>query len=331
MSAIRVASMHDFLKLVAAAICAALQTFSFAQTYPAKPIRMIVPFPGAALNDAIARAVSQSISQSWGQPIVVENRVGANGNIGTEVCAKAAPDGYTLCMPTGVVISLNPFAYSHMSFDPTRDLTPVVHVGILDQVIAVNSSVAARNIKEFLEVARAKPGDLNWASLGVGSSGHLYMEWMQAKTGVRFTHIPYKGSQQLQMAVAAGEVHVTTNTPGGIRANIEAGKVRPLAVVAGKGRAKGLPEVPTLLEQGFDLDFRNWVAIFLPRNAPVELARRWNTDVNKLLADTQYVEKHLGPWSVTAVGGSIDEFTNFMKRDRSMAAELAKIANLKLD
>ena len=323
--------MRQFLKLLGVVLACAATPIVIAQSYPSKPIRMIVPFPGAALNDAIARAVAQSLSQSWGQPIVVENRAGANGNIGTDVCAKAAPDGYTVCVPTGVVISLNPFAYSSMPFDPVRDLTPVIHVGILDQVIAVNTSVPAKTIKELIDVAKAKPGALNWASLGVGSSGHLYMEWVQAKTGTRFTHIPYKGSQQLQMAVAAGEVHVTTNTPGGIRANIEAGKVRPLAVVAGKGRAKGLPDVPTFLEQGYDLDFRNWVGIFLPRNAPPDLARRWNGDVNKLLADPQFVEKHLGPWSVTAAGGSIEEFLAFMKRDRTMAAELAKIANLKLD
>jgi len=323
--------MRQFLKLLGVVLACAATPIVIAQSYPSKPIRMIVPFPGAALNDAIARAVAQSLSLSWGQPIVVENRAGANGNIGTDVCAKAAPDGYTVCVPTGVVISLNPFAYSSMPFDPVRDLTPVIHVGILDQVIAVNTSVPAKTIKELIDVAKAKPGALNWASLGVGSSGHLYMEWVQAKTGTRFTHIPYKGSQQLQMAVAAGEVHVTTNTPGGIRANIEAGKVRPLAVVAGKGRAKGLPDVPTFLEQGYDLDFRNWVGIFLPRNAPPDLARRWNGDVNKLLADPQFVEKHLGPWSVTAAGGSIEEFLAFMKRDRTMAAELAKIANLKLD
>ena len=323
--------MRQFLKLLGVVLACAATPIVIAQSYPSKPIRMIVPFPGAALNDAIARAVAQSLSLSWGQPIVVENRAGANGNIGTDVCAKAAPDGYTVCVPTGVVISLNPFAYSSMPFDPARDLTPVIHVGILDQVIAVNTSVPAKNIKELIDYAKARPGALNWASLGVGSSGHLYMEWVQAKTGTRFTHIPYKGSQQLQMAVAAGEVHVTTNTPGGIRANIEAGKVRPLAVVAGKGRAKGLPDVPTFLEQGYDLDFRNWVGIFLPRNAPPDLARRWNGDVNKLLADPQFVEKHLGPWSVTAAGGSIEEFLAFMKRDRTMAAELAKIANLKLD
>ena len=324
--------MRQFLKLLGVALaCAVTSTIAFAQSYPSKPIRMIVPFPGAALNDAIARALAQSLSQSWGQPIVVENRAGANGNIGTDICAKAAPDGYTVCVPTGVVISLNPFAYSSMPFDPVRDLTPVIHVGILDQVIAVNTSVPAKTVKELIDHARARPGALNWASLGVGSSGHLYMEWVQAKTGTRFTHIPYKGSQQLQMAIAAGEVHVTTNTPGGIRANIEAGKVRPLAVVAGKGRAKGLPDVPTFLEQGYDLDFRNWVGIFLPRNAPLDLARRWNTDVNKLLADAQFVDKHLGPWSVTAAGGSIEEFLAFMKRDRTMAGELAKIANLKLD
>jgi tripartite-type tricarboxylate transporter receptor subunit TctC len=324
--------MRRFVNCVLAFLAlAALPLPALAQAYPAKPIRMIVPFPGAALNDAIARAVAQSLSQSWGQPVVVENRAGANGNIGTDVCAKAAPDGYTVCMPTGVVISLNPFAYSSMPFDPVRDLTPVIHVGTLEQVIAVNTTVPVKTVKELIDYAKANPGVLNWASLGVGSSGHLYMEWMQAKAGVRFTHIPYKGSQQLQIAVAAGEVHVTTNTPGGIRVNIESGKVRPLAVVAGRKRVQAMPDVPTLLEQGYDLEFRNWVALYLPRNAPLELARRWNTDVNRLLADAAFVEKHLGPWSVSATGGSIDDLVAFMKRDRTMAAELAKIANLKLD
>ena len=186
-------------------------------------------------------------------------------------------------------------------------------------------------MRELLDLARAKPGALNWGSLGIGSSSHLYMEWFQAKTGVKFTHIPYKGSPEMIRALISGEVHILTNSPGVMLPHVKAGKAKLISVITNTERYPPLPQVPTLREQGYDLDFRNWVAIYLPRNSPAELARRWNTDVNKLLADTAYVEKHLGPWSVTAVGDSIDEFVNFMKRDRSMAEEIAKIENLKLD
>ena len=153
--------------------CTLAAGFTFAQGYPARPVRVIVPFPPGGVNDNAARAIGQSLGQTWGQPIVVENRAGANGNIGMDACAKSPPDGYTLCFPTGVILALNPFAYSRMPFEPL-DLVPVIHVGTLDQALVVNSAVPVNNVRELVEYGRAHPNTLSFASLGVGSTAHLY-------------------------------------------------------------------------------------------------------------------------------------------------------------
>jgi tripartite-type tricarboxylate transporter receptor subunit TctC len=303
----------------------------FAQSqYPSKPIRMVIPFQAGGLNDSAGRAINQSLSQLWNQPIVIENRVGANGNIGMEACAKSAPDGYTVCFPTGVVMSLNPFAYSKLPFEPL-EMVPVIHVGTLDQVITVSTTVPVKSVRELVEYGKANPGKLSWASLGMGSTAHLYMEWLQAKTGARFTHVPYKTSAQLLQEVLSGEVHISTNVPATVAPQVKAGKLRALAVVTGKKGSPYLPGVPTLASEGYDLDFRNWLALFFPKGTPGEIARRWNTEVNKLLTDPGFEEKYLVPISVSATGGTPEELAAFYRANRETAAELARIAKLKFD
>jgi tripartite-type tricarboxylate transporter receptor subunit TctC len=291
---------------------------------------MIVPFPPGGVNDNAARALSGVLGPAWGQAIVVENRAGANGNIGMEACARAPADGYTICFPTGVIMSLNPFAYSKMPFDPL-ELVPVVHVGVLDQAITVNAGLPVNDIRELVELGRAKPNSISWASLGMGSTAHLYMEWLQARTGARFVHVPYKGSPQLLQAVLGGEVNVSTNTPGVVSPGVKAGKLKVLAVVSGQKRSPLMPDVRTFAEQGYDLDFRNWLGLFFQRGVPGEIVRRWNAEANKLLGDARFVEKYFYPMAVTATGGTPEELAAFLKLNRATAAELAKIANLKLD
>jgi tripartite-type tricarboxylate transporter receptor subunit TctC len=315
---------------------ACLTALSFSATialaqYPAKPISVIVPYPPGGVVDNAARAIAQTLSPSWGQSIVVDNRAGANGNIGVEACARAEADGYTVCFPAGVIMSLNPFAYSKLPFDPLRDLVPVVHVGSLETSIGVNASVPASNIREFIDYARANPGKVNWGSLGMGSLSHLYMEWFQAKAGVRFTHIPYKGTPEMIRAMLSNEVQVHTNSPGVLFPHAKAGKVKILAVVTNGERYPGLPQVPTLKEQGYDLDFRNWVAMFLPTKTPQAIVTRWNGEVNRLLKDRAWTDKFFVPMALTPTGGTPEEFAAFMKRDMAQGAELAKIANLRLD
>jgi tripartite-type tricarboxylate transporter receptor subunit TctC len=301
------------------------------QPYPSKPISIIVPFPPGGVVDVAARAIAQTLSPTWGQSIVVDNRAGANGNIGVEACAKADPDGYTVCLPAGVIISLNPFAYAKLPFNPQRDLVPVVHIAVIDTSITVSNSVPANNIKELIELARTKPGAINWGSIGIGSASHLYMEWFQAKANVKFTHIPYKGSPELIRALVADEVQALTNSPGVMLPLVKAGKTRMLAVVSNGERYALLPQVPTLKEQGYDLDFRNWIAIFLPRGTPDTIVRRWNVEVNRLVKDPAWSNKVLAPMALTPTGGSIEDFVAYMKRDLATSAELVKIANLRLD
>jgi tripartite-type tricarboxylate transporter receptor subunit TctC len=312
--------------LALAAACSLAQNAA----YPARPIRMIIPFQAGGLNDGAGRAINQSLSALWNQPIVIENRVGANGNIGMEACARSAPDGYTICFPTGVVMSLNPFAYSKLPFEPL-ELVPVIHVGTLDQVITVSTTVPVKTVRELVEYGKANPGKLSWASLGMGSTAHLYMEWLQAKTGAVFTHVPYKTSAQLLQEVVSGEVHISTNVPSTVAPQVKSGKLRALALVTGPKGSPYLPGVPTLASQGYDLDFRNWLALYFPRGTPGEFARRWNSEVNKLLADPAFVERYLTPISVSATGGTPEDLAAFLKSNRETAAELARIAQLRFD
>jgi tripartite-type tricarboxylate transporter receptor subunit TctC len=316
----------------ALALFAALASSAAAQQpYPSRPINVIVPFPPGGVVDNAARAIAQALSPSWGQSIVVDNRGGANGNIGVEACTRAEPDGYTVCFPAGVIISLNPFAYEKLPFNPQRDLVPVVHVGVLDTSVSASAGLPVNNMKELIELAKAKPGSINWGSIGIGSSSHLYMEWLQAKTGARFTHIPYKGSPEMIRALVSGEVQMLTNSPGVMLPHVKAGKARMLAVVTNGERFAPLPQVPTLKEEGFELDFRNWVAVFLPRNTPEPIVRRWNGEVNRLLKDPAFTNKFFVPMALTPTGGTVEEFVAFMKRDLATSAELVKIAKLRLD
>ena len=302
----------------------------FAQTYPVKPVRMIVSSPPGGVTDSTARAVANEIAPLLGQPVVIDNRGGANGNIGGEACAKAAPDGYSVCLLNGVAVTFNPFAYAKMPFDVDRELAPVIHVGFLDIAIGVHAGVPANSMKELVELARAKPGSLNWGSLGIGSNSHMYMVWLEQKAGTKFTHIPYKGAPALFLAATSGEVQVSTNTPGTVLPHVKAGKMKVLAVVSSKARSPLLPNVPTLEEQGFELDSRNWNGIFFQKTVSADIVRRWNTEVNKLLADAKIVDRYFAPMAVTVSGGTPEWFAGFIKSDRATAGELVKLANMKL-
>ncbi len=301
-----------------------------AQAYPTKPIRIVQTCPVGCLPDILGRAMAQSLTQTFGKPIVTENRPGANGNIGMEVCAKAAADGYTLCMPGNVLLSINPFAYDKLPFDPL-ELVPIVHLGNLDQAIAVHPSVSAKSVRELVDLSRAKPGAVTWASLGIGSTSHLYLEWLNAKAGAHFLHVPYPGSPQAAQALAGGEVMVTTLTPGLFTPLIAGGKARVIGVVSGEKRSSLMPEVPPPAEQGYALDFRNWFALYFPKGTPAEPVQRWNTEVNKLLAERSFTEKYFAPNSVTPTGGTPAELAAIARESRKSGEELVKMAKLKFE
>ncbi len=322
--------MKLFTRVFVSVALACTIAVAHAQSYPSKPIKLIVPLPPGSTLDVTGRALSYYLAPVLGQPIVVENRVGANGTIAMDACAKAPPDGYTLCISEGNIMTLNPFAYSKLPYDPL-EFVPIVHIADFEQSIAVNANVPAHNMRELMEYARSKPGQVVWGSGGAGSTMHLYLEWLQAKTGVRFNHVPYKGPPDLVRALASGEVEVTNLSTSSIAPFVRDGKVRMIAVIAGEKRSMYAGNTPTFAEQGFDLDFRNWAALWFPKGTPAEFVRRWNVEVNKLLADKEFVSKVMATQALTPAGGTPEELAALLERKRKVGADLARIAHLKFD
>jgi len=301
-----------------------------AQVYPSKPVKIIVPGAVGTPPDATARAFSPGLSRALGQPMIVENRLGANGIIGMEACAKSAPDGYTLCMPQGAAISVNPFVYAKLPYDPPRDLAPVIQAGVINAAIVVSATLPVNSMRELIELARSKPGALNWASWGKGSFSHLYWAWMQSSTGTSFTHVPYKNSDQAMTAVITGEAQVFLNATGNLQAQVRAGKLKALGVIGSK-RSSSLPGVPSFKELGFNLDFRGWVGVFAPAGTPTPIIVRLNTEINRLLADRGVVEIIQNAGALDPTGGSPEDFAAFLKADRETAAMLTKLAHAGVD
>ena len=309
---------------------AAAASTAIAQAYPVKPIKMIMPIPAGSLTDVVGRAVAASVGPALGQTVIGENRVGANGTIGMTECARSAPDGYTVCMTDGNIMTINPYAYATLPYDP-KSFVPIAHLAELEVAFAVQSTLPVNNLKEWLDYARARPGQATWGTTGAGSTPHLYLSWMSAKTGVNFNHIPYKGPAQLQLALIAGEIDATNMGPANIVKLNAAGKVRIIAVSHGKTRSKWLGDTPSFRDQGFDIDFRNWLAIVFPGGTPTALARRWNAEINKLLADPAWVDKVMIASALSPTGGPPEELERILAEKHKLGAEITKIANLRFE
>jgi len=299
---------------------------SYSQEYPSRPIKIIQPLGVGTPADLFSRAIAQQLSEKFGHAVIVENKVGANGLIGMDACAKAAPDGYTICVPSFSQVSLNPVVYPNIPYEPLKDLAPVVFVGFITSSISVNSTLPALSIKELVELAKAKPESINWSSWGVGSFSHLYMSWLESTTGAKFKHIPFKTIDQALTATLAGETQVFMNTPGLVLPHVKSGKLRILAI-AGPKRSP-LLDAPTLKEQGYNADFLSWIGVTVPTGTPKDIIQKLNVEMNKAITDSKFVERVLTPASVEAVGGTPEEFGAFMKSDREVATKLAKIAKI---
>jgi tripartite-type tricarboxylate transporter receptor subunit TctC len=301
-------------------------SLAFSNDYPNRPIKIIQPLGIGTPADIFSRAIAQQLSDKFGQPVIVENKVGANGLIGMDACAKAPPDGYTICIPSFSQVSLNPVIYPNITYEPLKDLSAVVLVGLITSSISVNSTLPVNSMKELIELAKAKPDTIHWSSWGVGSFSHLHMAWLESTTGAKFKHIPYKTIDQALTATLSGETQVFMNTPGLVQAHVKSGKLRPLAI-AGPKRSP-LLDVPTLKEQGFNADFVSWIGVTVPAGTPKDIIQKLNLEMNKSISDPKFVERVLTPISVEPVGGTPEEFSSFMKTDREVATRLAKIAKI---
>ena len=309
---------------------AALGLTAFAQTYPSKPIKIIVPFPPGGVLDSLARGLGQRMQVAMGQPVIVENQAGASGNIGLSSCARAPADGYTICVTTNDTISFNPFLFKKMPLDPATDLVPVQRLVWVNGVLFTSVGSGFKTLAEAIAADRQKPGSVNWGSFGVGSTSHLYLSWLNDNNKTAITHIPYKGSAPLVQGALTGEIQLGFLASGILMPHISAGKIVPLAVVGDK-RIDALPNVPTLPETGLDFYIRTWFGAFAPKGTPGPIVERLNTEMAKVLNDPAFQQGTLETQGFRAAATTSSDFAGFLKEDRRSAALLVKTANVSMD
>jgi tripartite-type tricarboxylate transporter receptor subunit TctC len=298
-----------------------------AQTYPDRPVRILIAFPAGGTIDTLGRILAQKLTEIWGQNVVVENRPGGGGNIGAVAAAKSAPDGTTIhfgAQTLGVNVTLQP----SKEFDPVRDFDPIMLVATAQDVLLVPADSPFKSVKELVDYAKVHPGELNYASLGTGTSGHLATVMFADLAGIKLQHVPYTTVSQAATDVISGRIAVFLPTLGGHIGNVTAGRMRALAV-SGATRAAQLPDVPTFNELGVKfVDETSWYALFAPKGTPKEIIAKVNADVERILALPDVKEKGV-TLGYRYVGGSPDKLRAFLAHEIAKWAEVAKSASLK--
>jgi tripartite-type tricarboxylate transporter receptor subunit TctC len=294
-----------------------------AQSYPAKPVRLVVPFPAGGATDVLARTISQRAAEKLGQQIVIDNRPGAGGTIGSDQVAKAAPDGYTLLIATGSTHSIGPIINSKIPYNVERDFAPVVYVARTSSVLVVPNSLPATNLREFIALLKANPGKYNYGSSGNGTNSHLSGELFKAQAGVFMTHIPYRGTGLVFTDMVAGQVHMLIDNYVTAQANIRDGKLRVLGVTSLQ-RLPYMPEVPTLDEQGLKgFDVTNWFGIYAPRGTPADAVARVNAAFNQALQEPD-MQKRLAVMGATPTGSTPEEMARVVAGDTAKWSKLIR-------
>jgi tripartite-type tricarboxylate transporter receptor subunit TctC len=298
-----------------------------AQAYPSKPIRMILPFPPGGPTDITGRAIAQKLSEQLGQAVVPENRPGAAGNVGLELAAKAAPDGYTIVV-TAPPIAISPSLYKKLNYNALTDLAPISLLAQIENIMVVHNSVPAKTLMEFIRLARSFPGKLNFSSSGAGSTNHLASELLKGRYKLNMVHVPFKGSGPALVALMSGEVDVGTMAVPGAIPIVRANRVRPLAVLSAK-RVPALPEVPTSKEAGVD-DFviSIWYGMLAPAGTPRGAIDRLNSEIHKALASAD-MKKRLAASGVDPVVSTPEEFGAHIRSETARYAKVVKDAGLK--
>lgn len=310
-------------------ICLPLLAAAQAGDFPNKPIRLVVPFPPGGATDAAARLVAVKMSEHWGQPVVVDNRAGAGGNVGSDLVAKSAPDGYTLVMGVTGSHAINTSLYSKMPYDPVTDFVAISQVAVVPNVLVVHPSVPAHNLAELVALAKKEPGKLNYASLGNGTAAHLGMEMLKADAGVDITHVPYKGSAPAVADLLAGQVQMMVDGLPSALPHVKAGKLRAIALTS-LHRAPALPDLPTIAETypGFYADA--WSGLFVPKGTPQPVVDKLSAEVQRILKLPDVREKLAG-LGAEPVGSTQAEFSAHVKREIDKWAKVVKTSGAKVD
>ena len=311
----------------------ALAFFGLAQAqddYPNRPVRIIVPFAPGGSTDVVARILADKLGAELKQNFVVENKPGAGGKIGADAVAKASPDGYTLLMGTTGVLAINRYLYKEMSFDAERDLAPVSYTSLITNILVVNPQVPARSVAELVQLAKAKPGSLTFASSGAGSSTHLSGELFKSMAGVDILHIPYKGSSQALVDVVAGQVTMLFDNAPSSLPFVEQGKLRALAVTSTK-RLPNLPDVPTIDESGVKgYESLSWSGIVAPAGTPRRIVDKLNAAIERILRSDE-VKQRFVSLGVEPVGGPPEAFSRHIRAESEKWGKVVRAANITLN
>ncbi len=308
----------------------ALAGHANAQNYPNKPLRLIVPFPPGGGNDILARTVGQRLAEAIGQQIIVDNRGGAGGLIGAELAAKAVPDGYTIFLASIGNLAFMPALHAKLPYDPVRDFAPLTLLATSAFVLVVNPSLPAKSVKELIALAKTKPGQLNYASAGQGSSLHLTGEIFKLATGTDLVHVPYKGGAPALTDLIAGQVQIMFATTPGTLPHVRTGKLRALGV-SGARRSAAAPDVPTIAESGVPgFEVLNWYGIVAPARTPVTIVQRLNGELVKTLKAPEMIEA-LGTQGLEAAGGPAEKFGAFIKSEIAKYAKVIKAAGVRAE
>ena len=323
------------MKVMIRALCALLAAFALgahAQApYPNHPVRIIVPFPAGGTTDILARAVAQRLTEALGQPFVVDNRPGAAGNIGADLVAKAAPDGYTMLMGTVGTHAINPGLYPKMPYDHVRDFVPVILVAGVPNVLEINPSIPVNSVQELIAYAKANPGKLNFASSGSGTSIHLSGELFKVMTGVSMAHIPYKGSAPALADLVGGQVQLMFDNLPSSLALIKAGKLKALAVTSTQ-RSAALPDVPTVAESGLPgFEASSWFGLLAPAGTPKDVVAKVNAEVAKWLATPDAKEKLTAQGAIVATGLTPDDFVRHIAAETTKWQKVVKDSGAKVE
>jgi tripartite-type tricarboxylate transporter receptor subunit TctC len=318
---------HFTLVAVLAATAASL---ALAQGYPSKPIKLIVPFPPAGSTDISARAVAGKLGERLGQAVVIENKPGAGGNIGTDVVAKAAPDGYTLIVGTVGTHAINQSLYSKMPYDNIRDFAPVILLSTTPNVLVTQPGFAANSVADVIRMAKAKPGELTFASSGNGTSIHLSGELFNSMAGTKMTHIPYKGSAPMLIDLLSGTVNMAFDNLSASMVHIKAGKLKALATT-GAQRAPALPDIPTVAEAGLaGYDSTSWNGIYAPAGTPREIVDKLNREVRAILESAE-TRKYFSEQGAEAGGGTPEQLGAFTRAETAKWQKVVKDSGAKVD
>ncbi|MCC6534203.1 MAG: tripartite tricarboxylate transporter substrate binding protein [Burkholderiales bacterium] len=314
---------------LAAVVLGCTAATTLGQTYPGKPIRIVVPWPPGGGTDIFARTIGQKVAESIGQQVIVDNRPGATGNIGAQAVAKAPPDGYTLLLAT-ITLATSPSLYKSLGYDPLRDLEPITLIAGVPHLLVVHPSLPAKSVKDLIALAKARPGELNYASAGNGSPFHLAAELFNLLAGVKMNHVPYKGGGPAVVDVIGGQVQVTFANLLAVLPHVQAGKLRALGLTSGS-RSNAAPQLPTIAEGGLKgYDFTSWFGMLAPAGTPKDIVHKLNDEIVKALKSAE-VAARLTRDGADIVAGTPQEFGRYLKAETAKWAKVIAEAGIRAE